>query len=145
MVKMAFTINLLKGSKYTAERKRIMGHIKDEHLILECYDYDVLVNLREFVLDTIIEEFGEELPLSLPGYIPRAITGLSNSANWLYIPADGSKEGWTNSNVMDTVREKLLNEVIRHNTRNKDRVSILKVTVDEYEPYLTVEYLTKGY
>lgn len=122
-----------------------MGHIKDEHLILECYDYDVLVNLREFVLDTIIEEFGVELPLNLPGYIPRAITGLSNSANWLYIPADGSKEGWPNSNVMDTVREKLLNEVIRHNTKDKDRVSILKVTVDEYEPYLTVEYLTKGY
>jgi len=108
-----------------------MGYIKDEHIILTCWDDKPLKKMRDKIIGNINKAFeGDELP-DYSNYISPVLSGLANSTYTLFIPADGSKEGWGTSNAMDEVREQLREDVIRHNARNKERISIISVVDEE--------------
>jgi hypothetical protein len=84
----------------------------------------------------IIDMIGEELkddPIApdYSNYISPVLATLANCTYYLFVPADGSKEGWETSNNMDEVREKIRAYVIKHNAKSKDRIDIILVTDDE--------------
>jgi hypothetical protein len=67
-------------------------------------------------------------------YVSPVLTGLANGYACLFLPADGSKEGWETSNCMDEVRDNIMIKVILHNAENpNDKISILETVVDEAE------------
>ena len=112
-----------------------MGYFKDEHWIIEG-DSEALKNLRNEIIDEINKAFaGEEGALNYSDYLSPVLYGLANGYSCLFfMPADGSKEGWTTSNLMDEVREETLKKVILNNAKNPhDRIQILRVTVDEFK------------
>ena len=60
----------------------------------------------------------------------------------LYIPSDNSKEGWTTSNIAEEAREEFVNAITDHNAHNPaKRITVLKVTVEEYNDKPEAEWL----
>lgn len=128
-----------------------MGYFKDEHIILTCGEAKPLEKIRNKILDLIQSEFeADDLIPDYSNYISPVLTCLANSLHALFIPADGSKEGWGTSNNMDEVREKLRAEIIHHNARSKEKIDYILVT--EYEQMsdadtntLTAEKIVEGW
>lgn len=109
-----------------------MGYYKDEHMIITCYKKEPLLELRNLILDWIVEAFEDaDLP-DYSKYISGDLRNLANPDYFLFIPADGSKEGWTTSNAMDEVREKIRTYIIKHNAKSDDKIQCLVVTDDDY-------------
>lgn len=109
-----------------------MGYYKDEHMIFRCHEEQPLVDLLCMILDWIDEVFEDDIP-DYSNYIREPSRNLANHDYFLFMPPDGSKEGWTTSNNMDEVREKIWEYIIRYNSRNKDKISCIVVTDDEYK------------
>ena len=109
-----------------------MGYIKDEHWIIEA-DIRVLRKVRNEILDLIEKYFADDEPLDYSSYIPPVVEGLANCASFLYLPADGSKEGWETSDNMDEVRDDLLKYCIAHNARAEsgEKISIISLVNEE--------------
>jgi hypothetical protein len=123
-----------------------MGYIKDEHWIIEA-DYKVLQKVRNKILTSIEKHFEDEEPLDYSSYVPPVVDGLANGVSFLYLPADGSKEGWTTSNNMDDVREDVLKFCIAHNARAKsgDKISIMEVVDEESQDVPRVSKILRAY
>jgi hypothetical protein len=121
-----------------------MGSIKDEHMILTCHEKAPLTRMRGRILTRIAKEF-EGDPPDYSNYISPVLDCLANSLHALFVPADGSKEGWTSSNAMDEVREQIRSDLIAWNARGKDKISCLLVTDDEYEKHPSVEWFVNPY
>lgn len=126
------------------ERKVEMGYFRDEHWIIEG-DARKLEKLRNEIIDEINKEFSEEPDiLDYSNYVSPVLYGLANSYSCLFIPADGSKEGWSTSNVMDEVREKTLKKIIFYNAKSKDgKLRVLRIIVDEYKEEPEAEWITR--
>lgn len=110
-----------------------MGYIKDEHMIFRCWERNPLEKLRDNMLGWIEEAFDDDELPDFSNYLSPVMRNLANPDYYLFMPADGSKEGWETSNNMDEVREKIWEYIIRHNSRNKDKISCIVVTDDEYK------------
>lgn len=123
-----------------------MGYFRDEHWIIEGDD-KALEILRNEIIDEIGKVFADnEDAVDYSNYVSPVLYGLANMYSCLFVPADGSKEGWTTSQNMDEVREKILKKVIHYNAKSKsDRIGILKITVDEYKDKPEADWLTKEY
>lgn len=121
-----------------------MGYFRDEHWIIEG-DARKLEKLRNEIIDEINKEFSEEPDiLDYSNYVSPVLYGLANSYSCLFIPADGSKEGWSTSNVMDEVREKILKKIIFYNAKSKDgKLRVLRIIVDEYKEEPEAEWITR--
>jgi hypothetical protein len=128
------------------ERGIKVGYFRDEHWIIEGDD-KALEILRDEIINEINKAFvNEDGAVDYSNYISPVLYGLANRYSCLFVPADGSKEGWETSSLMDEVREKILRKVIHNNAKNKsDRIGILKVVVDEYKDEPSVSWLTKEY
>ena len=110
-----------------------MGYFKDEHIILTCDAREPLEKILEKIIDNIIKEFdGEDLTPDYSHYVSPVLECLANSLCALYLPADGSKEGWTTSNCMDEVREKLRTDIVKHNTKSADKIGMYQLTRDDF-------------
>ena len=107
-----------------------MGYYKDEHMIISCSDSKPLRQLREELLVELDKAFAEDL-IDYSNYVSPVLS-LAYGSHWLYIPADGSKEGWETSNSMDEIRDWLRRWAIRWNARNADKLRIILVTDDDY-------------
>jgi hypothetical protein len=146
-----------------------MGYFKDEHLILTCSEKEPLNLMRGVLVELIhqkVEEWEEEIDFS--GYVGlvvgtinklllRIVEGLlkrfykqqpvtnsvANLTYSLYIPADGSKEGWTTSQIMDEVREQLQRVIIHHNAKGEDKIQVILVTADDYQENPSAEWWVK--
>jgi len=122
-----------------------MGYFRDEHWIIEG-DSVPLELLRKEIIDSIYMAFIDEGAVDYSAYVSPVLNGFANGYSCLFIPADGSKEGWTTSNLMDEVRENILKKVILNNAKSKtDKIGILQVTVDEYKKKPDAEWLVKMY
>ena len=108
-----------------------MGYFKDEHMIISCDDLKAIRKLRDELLIKLDKAFAEDLT-DYSRYLSPVLSSLSNGGHWLFIPADGSKEGWNTSNEMDEIRDWLRRWAIKWNARNADKVRIILVTDDEY-------------
>jgi hypothetical protein len=110
-----------------------MGYFKDEHIILTCAAREPLEQMWEKIIDNIIEAFEDDPDQpDYSNYIPKPTNDLMNGGSTLFIPADGSKEGWTVSNAMDEVREKLRADIIKHNTKSTDKIGMYQMTRDDF-------------
>jgi len=116
-----------------------MGYFKDEHWIIDGEEKD-LRKLRLFILSELEKEFDDE-PRDFSGYLIPVITGLANGYACLFLPADGSKEGWSTSESMDEVRERILKKVYHHNAVSTRHIGIISI-VDDEATGLSVERLT---
>jgi hypothetical protein len=112
-------------------KEKTMGYIRDEHWIIKA-DTEVLQKVRLKILTFIEKHFADEV-LDYSSYIPPVVRGLASGASFLYLPADGSKEGWETSNNMDDVRDDLLRYCIAHNARAKsgEKISIMSLVSEE--------------
>lgn len=120
-----------------------MGYIRDEHIILTCNERKPLEKIRVKLINNIIDEFRDDPDKpDYSNYVSPVLNCLANSLYALFIPADGSKEGWTTSNAMDEVREKLRTDIINHNAKSDDKIGMIQVTDDEYDG-LSVDRLIK--
>jgi hypothetical protein len=112
-----------------------VGYFKDEHMIFTCTNKIKLYDLRDIILDAMIKKFAE-YDDSIPDYsqyVSPVMKCLGNSLCALFVPADGSKEGWTTSNAMDEVREKVRAWIINNNAKNDDKIEYILVTDCEYK------------
>lgn len=109
-----------------------MGYFKDEHMIISCYERNPLEKLRDNILGWIEEAFDDDDLPDYSNYLSPVLRNLANCDYFLFIPADGSKEGWTTSNAMDEVREKIRAYIIKHNAKNDQKIKCLVVTDDDY-------------
>ena len=125
-----------------------MGYFKDEHWIIEG-DVKELKSLRNEIIEEVNKAFAEEdseYVTDYSNYVSPVLEGLANGYSCLFLPADGSKEGWTTSSVMDEVRGKILKKVIYNNAKRKSsKIGILKVVVDEYKENPDTFWVTKRY
>lgn len=109
-----------------------MGYIKDEHIILECWNETPLTELRYKLLSEIkkrLKEWGDVPDYS--NYVSPILQTIANTTYVVYVPADGSKEGWGTSQAMDDVREWLREYLIHWNATHDKRVGMITVTNDE--------------
>lgn len=107
-----------------------MGYFKDQHLIIVSSDEEPLKELRT----KAVELLHEKLPDADYGsYLPPVLHGLANFLEVLFIPADGSKEGWETSNEMDDIRQELIRHAIYINAQGKYRVEVIEVVDDEID------------
>jgi len=111
-----------------------MGYFRDEHWIIEGDD-KTLGEFRNTIIDEISKAFVDEVDATdYSNYLSPVLYGLANGYSCLFLPADGSKEGWTTSQCMDEARENIKKKVILHNAKNPtDRITILETVVDEYK------------
>lgn len=114
-----------------------MGYIKDEHIILSGYKKENLDEIRTKLIKKIAKNLSEDgypSPAQTAGqFIPPVISTLANISYILYIPSDGSKEGWTTSNDMDDVREWLYRKIDKYNAASTDdTISIILVEKCDY-------------
>ena len=116
-----------------------MGYFKDEHLILSGYDKDVLEKIRRKLIKKIAkclekEDVGYNAPRQLASqFVPPVIRLLANGEHILYVPSDGSKEGWATSNDMDDIREWLYHKVDKINAGDSlSHISIILVEQCDY-------------
>ena len=123
-----------------------MGYFKDEHWIIEA-EPKTLEKLRNDILNEISKTFeNEEGAFDYSEYLSPVLYGLANGYSFLFMPADGSNEGWTTSNCIDVVRENVFKKIILNNAKNpQDKIGILKVTVDEYRDTPDAEYIINRY
>lgn len=111
-----------------------MGTIKDEHLILSCGEREPLDDIRLEIITAIHDGFADEdYTPNYADYVSPVLSALANGGYYLFIPADGSKEGWGTSNVMDDVRELIRARIIYHNAKGKDKISVICVIEGDYE------------
>lgn len=114
-----------------------MGYFKNEHLILSGYKKEALDEIRAKLIKKIAKNLGEDgfdTPMqTATQFIPPVISTLMNTTYILYVPADGSKEGWTTSNNVDKVRKWLYKCVDKYNATNpNDIIIIIRVEEDDY-------------
>lgn len=122
-----------------------LGYFKDEHLIITGYEKDVLDEFRKKMVKKIaknLEADGCGKPYqTATNYIPPIIETLANTSYILFVPMDGSKEGWTTSSDMDDVREWLYLEIDKHNaTKTENKIHIIRVENCEHNG-LSVEQI----
>jgi hypothetical protein len=122
-----------------------MGYFKDEHWIIEANE-EILKKFRNEIIDEIGKAFKDEEVVDYTNYVSPVLTGLANMYACLFLPADGSKEGWTTSNCMDDARENIMKKIILNNAKNDfmSKINVLKVVVDEYEDKPSVSWLTRN-
>ncbi len=114
-----------------------MGYFKDEHLIITGYDKDVLAELRTKLIEKIAKNLQEDgcskAYQTATQYIPPIIETLANTSYILFVPMDGSKEGWQTSSDMDDVREWLYGKIDKHNaSKTENKIHIIRVENCEY-------------
>jgi hypothetical protein len=121
-----------------------MGYFKDEHWIIEAEE-SVLKNFRNEIIDEICKAFEDEEVVDYCNYVSPVLYGLANTYACLFLPADGSKEGWTTSNCMDDARENIMKKIILNNAKNDfmSKINVLKVVVDEYEDKPSASWITR--
>ena len=107
--------------------------------MLSGYKREILDELRTKLIKKIAKNLSED-GYSTPAqtaaqFIPPVISTLANISYILYVPSDGSKEGWTTSQDMDDVRAWLYRKIDKYNatTTDYDYISIIKVTRCDYE------------
>lgn len=120
-----------------------MGYFRDQHWIVEG-EPETLEKLRATIIEAIYDEFNDEDPVDYSNYISPVLYGLANGYACLFVPADGSKEGWGTSQCMDEVRESVMKKIIFHNVKNpNDKITVLEVVVDEYKEKPEASWIIK--
>ncbi len=93
-----------------------MGIFKDEYLIFKSYEKEPLEKLRQVIIEAIHNEsleWDERISFErLGNYIPPVIRTLANDNYMLFWPADGSKEGWSVSNIVAEAREYIIEKYL---------------------------------
>jgi hypothetical protein len=123
-----------------------MSTIKDEYIILTCWHSAPLKKIRTGILNRLDNAAKEgDLTADYSNYISPVLSNIANITYSLFIPADGSTEGWTTSNIMDDIREWLDREIVKHNAKNRGpgEITVIKVTVGDYEGIVT-DYIRPG-
>jgi len=114
-----------------------MGYFRDEHLIITSFEKDVLDVIRVKLIEKIAknllgDDYGKPQQTAKQ-FIPPVITTLANTSYILYVPMDGSKEGWTTSNDMDDVRAWLYREVDKINAKDdKNHIGVIRIENCDY-------------
>jgi len=118
-----------------------MSYYKDEHMIFRSYDKEALIELRNQIVELMREEFkGTEV--NYGNYLSPILSTPAGLRHYLFLPEDGSKEGWEVSNCMDEVREKIREHIIYHNAKNpNERIYALCVDQDDYQKTPITYYL----
>jgi len=122
-----------------------MSNYKDEHLILSCYEYLPLKKLRDKIIKKIVKLKDNYDIADYSEYIQPVSKCIANSLHVLFIPADGSKEGWETSNMMDEVREYINDEIQEWNANGKDKIYGLLVTDDDYNGLSVERFVNSRY
>lgn len=114
-----------------------MGYFRDEHLIITSFEKDVLDVIRVKLIDKIAknlldDDYGKPQQTAKQ-FIPPVIATLANTSYILYVPMDGSKEGWTISSDMDKVRAWLYREVDKINAKDdKNHIGVIRIENCDY-------------
>ena len=122
-----------------------MGYIKDEYLIFTSWAKEPLQELRAEMKKIMINIFKDiDFFPDIANYVSPVLSGLANSNYFLFLPADGSKEGWEVSSAMNDVRESVIEWVIKYNYDSPTKIEIIGLEDDEYSG-LSCEYVHRGY
>ncbi len=122
-----------------------MGYIKDEYLIFTSWEKEPLQELRAEIKRIMIDAFKDyKFFPDIAKYVSPVLSGLANSNYFLFLPADGSKEGWEVSSIMDDVRDGVIDWVVKYNYDNPPTIKIIGLKDDEYNG-LSCENIYRGF
>ena len=87
-----------------------MGTIKHDAIIITSYDYDRIITAINNAKSIFTSKLEEETPKVSPtSIISEPIMSLKNQDYSFFIAPDGSKEGWTTSELANEAREEFIN------------------------------------
>lgn len=126
-----------------------MGHYNDRYMVFKSSSKESLDMLRDFIVNSIWEiakEEGEEGFFSweiLRNYIRPVNETIMNRDYFLFLPPDGSKEGWTVSSIMDEVVDRVIKYLDEWNFKDEgrdapERINYFFIFDDEYGDDLVI-------